>query len=322
MIKLECVGEYYFYDGVLDSYELKDKSGNMTCVKKSDIIRQIKHGDIEVTNLKIVFDDILIYSNDMRFEQLELYVNKQILIGKVFDFFIDLEKQEICITKYYDVPHRKEVIIPDFVSKIKTYKEFSKESIFQNCENVEKVVMHSNVQGRIGSLFKNFRGTKLDLSDFDTSNITDMFSMFYKTEIGTLILGEKFDTSNVTDMSFMFSRAIIRELIVKNCFKTCCLSDTADMFSNIQTDCINLGDNFDTTRIRVTTNMFGNAQIRKELYLGDSFKVDNKNKWQLGFSNCSASKIIVRNDMQAEEIKCITDTTHTHIQFKNGEIIQ
>lgn len=47
--------------------------------------------------------------------------------------------------------------------------------------------------------------TKLDLSNFDTSNVTDMSHMFfYCTNLTELDLSN-FDTSNVTDMDSMFN---------------------------------------------------------------------------------------------------------------------
>ena len=46
--------------------------------------------------------------------------------------------------------------------------------------------------------------TSLDLSNFDTSNVTDMSSMFYGClNLKSLDLSS-FDTSNVTNMSYMF----------------------------------------------------------------------------------------------------------------------
>jgi surface protein len=46
--------------------------------------------------------------------------------------------------------------------------------------------------------------TKLDLSNFDTSNVTDMQSMFYNCQSLTTLDLSSFDTSNVTDMFSMF----------------------------------------------------------------------------------------------------------------------
>ena len=46
--------------------------------------------------------------------------------------------------------------------------------------------------------------TKLDLSNFNTNNVTDMSWMFYKCSSLTNIDLSNFNTNNVTTMSFMF----------------------------------------------------------------------------------------------------------------------
>ena len=54
------------------------------------------------------------------------------------------------------------------------------------------------------AMFHNFEGTSLDLSKFDTSNVTDMsFMFFYCNNLKTLYL-ENFITKNVVNMSGMF----------------------------------------------------------------------------------------------------------------------
>ena len=52
-------------------------------------------------------------------------------------------------------------------------------------------------------MFYGSEAETLDLSSFDTSNVTDMSYMFGSSEAETLDLSS-FDTSNVTDMSYMF----------------------------------------------------------------------------------------------------------------------
>jgi surface protein len=52
-------------------------------------------------------------------------------------------------------------------------------------------------------LFYNYTGTELDLSAWDTSNVTSMYQMFYSCYLTSLDLSN-FDTSNVTSMSYMF----------------------------------------------------------------------------------------------------------------------
>ncbi len=52
-------------------------------------------------------------------------------------------------------------------------------------------------------MFFNSAATSIDLSTFDTSNVTDMSGMFFNSAATSIDLSS-FDTSNVTDMSVMF----------------------------------------------------------------------------------------------------------------------
>ena len=54
------------------------------------------------------------------------------------------------------------------------------------------------------AMFQNYKGTSLDLSSFDTSNVTDMsFMFFYCDNLKTLYL-ENFNTKNVVQLENMF----------------------------------------------------------------------------------------------------------------------
>jgi len=55
----------------------------------------------------------------------------------------------------------------------------------------------------MSNMFYYSSATTLDLSSFDTSNVTSMSYMFYYSSATTLDLSS-FDTSNVTTMSNMF----------------------------------------------------------------------------------------------------------------------
>ena len=55
-------------------------------------------------------------------------------------------------------------------------------------------------------MFYRSAATNLDLSNFNTSNVTDMSGMFQNSRATTLDLSS-FNTSNVTNMSGMFSES-------------------------------------------------------------------------------------------------------------------
>ena len=72
--------------------------------------------------------------------------------------------------------------------------------------------------------------TNIDLSSFDTSNVTDMSYMFRFCEALTNIDLSSFDTSNVTDMSDMFSCCEALTNINLGSFDTSNVTDMSDIF--------------------------------------------------------------------------------------------
>ncbi len=77
---------------------------------------------------------------------------------------------------------------------------------FENEENIVQLIWDNNNQ--TNTCANMFNGgsdiTEIDLSYFDTSQVTDMNKMFYKcTSLNSLKL-DNLDTSKVTDMNYMF----------------------------------------------------------------------------------------------------------------------
>ena len=71
----------------------------------------------------------------------------------------------------------------------------------------EKIVIQARVRGSCVRLFEALMHNKnvsLDVSEMDTSGVTDMSLMFYGCEGLTSLDLSGWDTSNVTDMSYMF----------------------------------------------------------------------------------------------------------------------
>jgi len=56
-------------------------------------------------------------------------------------------------------------------------------------------------------MFQGAKATTLNLSSFDTSNVTNMHGMFWGAEATTLDLSS-FDTSSVTNMYYMFMDSV------------------------------------------------------------------------------------------------------------------
>ena len=109
-------------------------------------------------------------------------------------------------------------------------------------------------------MFSSSKATTLDLSNFDTSKVTDMSSMFSSSKATTLNVSN-FDTSNVTDMRKMFygSQAI-----------------TLDV------------SNFDTSNVTNMSNMFNNSTKLKTIYVSDKFNTDAVTNSSSMFTNCTS----------------------------------
>lgn len=193
------------------------------------------------------------------YQLMQEYQAKQNLVGNIFDFRYNKETGEISISKYYDIPSREIVTIPDFVDELlhTTDKHLYEYGIFTNCRYINKIIMHSNIKGRLVGLFARYKGDRLDLSDFDTSNITDMSYMFDECEATLINLGDKFNTYKVDDMSLMFHDCKVKEINLGNMFDTSKVEEMTDMFDDCEAESIAIGNS------NILDNRYlGNADLK------------------------------------------------------------
>ena len=117
-------------------------------------------------------------------------------------------------------------------------------------------------------MFEDFEGTNLDLSKFNTSEITNMSFMFNNCiNLEDLDLSN-FDTSNVTSMDCMFCNCI-----------------------NLKTLDIS---KFDTENVMYMDNTFWNCENLKELDIS-SFYIDNTKMLDNIFRNCKSLETLKVN---------------------------
>ncbi len=139
-------------------------------------------------------------------------------------------------------------------------------------------------------MFYNSQATTLDVSNFDTSKVTNMNNMFFRSQATTLDLGN-FDTSNVTDMSYMFRENQAKVLDVSN-FDTSKVTDMSSMFFGSQATTIDVS-NFNTGNVTDMNNMFFyNYATTLDVSNFDTSKVTNMSYM---FSNSQAKVLDVSN---------------------------
>ena len=141
---------------------------------------------------------------------------------------------------------------------------------------------------------------EIDLSNFDTSQVTDMYGMFYGMSNLTTLNLSSFDTSKVTNMGSMFygmSRLAILDL---SNFNTSKVTNMSSMFFGIAITTLNLSS-FDTSQVTDMSAMFYNMYNLTTIDLSnfDTSQVTNMsemfksmyNLTTLDLSNFNTSKV-------------------------------
>ena len=121
-------------------------------------------------------------------------------------------------------------------------------------------------------MFYESEATTLDLSSFDTSNVTNMSYMFSDSQATTLDVSN-FNTSNVTDMSFMFYGSQAPTLDVSN-FNTSNVTNMSSMFSDSQATTLDVS-NFNISNVTDMSYMFSYAANLKTIYASNKFNTNN-----------------------------------------------
>ena len=126
----------------------------------------------------------------------------------------------------------------------------------------------SNVTNMYYMFFDTSNLTTLNLTSFNTSNVTNMSDMFYGMAITTLNLSS-FDTSKVSNMSYMFYGMSNLTTLNLSSFDTSKVTDMSCMFSGMP-NLITLDiSNFDTSRV---TSMYGMFYLKDEDILKDKLE--------------------------------------------------
>lgn len=164
-----------------------------------------------------------------------------------------------------------------------------------NLANV--VIPKGIVTQNVTSLNGMFRGdktlTNIDLSNFDTSNVTNMAHMFdlYDPTLTSTTTPEpssltlnltSFDTSKVTDMSNMFNDLPIYSLDLSN-FNTANVTNMSYMFVGTHLRALDLS-NFNTTKVTNMVGMFAGNSVLSNINLS-SFDTSNVTDMSFIFSD-------------------------------------
>lgn len=169
-----------------------------------------------------------------------------------------------------------------------------------------------------GNLLPNPKEITLDVSSFDTRNVSDMSYMFEQTGIKNINL-DSLSTYSLRDTSYMFAECYYLQNLDLRQFKTATVSDAHGMF----TYCFSLTNiNFDTDVFGNVTDMsymFDHSTAFTILNLS-SFNTANVTNMSGMFSDCTAlTKIIVsQNKFKLDSLTQSTDMFAGCTQLRGG----
>ena len=192
----------------------------------------------------------------------------------------DTSKDNVFITVRNGVVSKDYDMNPSFFSSSYVY------------DNVE-VIFDGSVALDCVGLFNEIESENFTFNRFNTSNVTNMSSMFSISKglnVDDLI---NFDTSNVVNMSSMFSSSDINEINLSN-FDTSKVTDMSEMFY-ICGDLLSINlSNFDTSNVTSMYKMFSGCASLTTLDLSN-FVTSNVTSMLMMFSGSNINEINLSN---------------------------
>lgn len=289
-MKVTCV--LRFKDEKTDKivgYRLMDKNRMYKDFEPNELKTAISQKLIAVDNLKLTSDGRLILKNNISDKLINANENTKfspvkasdLTKGKIKDKKIAaFLKRALFLKRLTIIPTRKDNCPDDeCIYIVDTSKPFKRHSrIIYLADNVDKIPWHTavweaavsdyykeyntKVIGGNGlvSLYKGFNricANTLDISELNTSKVTDMTEAFSYASIKNLVGLDKIDTSKVERMNRMFGCYFGNLPEIK--FNTCMVKDMKEMFSGYsptnENTCLDVSS-LDTSSLRDTTDIF------------------------------------------------------------------
>ena len=262
-------------------------------VDKEDINKDIYF--LDNTNGKYWIDGKYVYHNHDNLKELN-ESNIELYINK----------KEIKYKKYF-IPEKEGLYEIKLIIK-SDIKDCS--FMFCECNNITDIDLSSFDTKNVTNMSHMFRYcenlTNLNLSSFDTKNVTNMKNMFYNCEKITNLNLSSFDTKKVTNMSHMFRYCEKITNLNLSSFDTKNVTNMSHMFYNCE-KITNLNiSSFDTKNVTNMSHMFYNCEKITNLNLS-SFDTKNVTNMSHMFWNC---KNITNFYLSSFDTKNVTNMSH------------
>ena len=159
----------------------------------------------------------------------------------------------------------------NFVELIWDDKLINCEYMFYRCYKITEIDLSnfntSNITSMLGIFYECSSLTSINLSNFDTSKVIDMYAMFYGCSSLISVDLTNFDTSQVTDMNGMFEECSSLTSLDLTNFDTSQVTDMNSMFYGCKSlTSLDLSI-FNTSKVTDMENMFGFCPLLTSLDL-------------------------------------------------------
>lgn len=172
-----------------------------------------------------------------------------------------------------------------------------------------------NVTNMSQMFFRCYNLTSLNVSDFDTTNVTNMSNMFSGCSSLTSLDVSEFITNNVTNMSYMFNGCSELTTINVSEFITSNVTNMSYMFS----DCWQLTDldvsGFNTSKVTDMSWMFANCLNITDLNV-NNFDTQIVNSMDYMFYNCIKLTILDLSNFDTRNV------TYMRYMFNSASLLQ
>ena len=215
-------------------------------------------------------------------------------------------------------------------SKLFSYQGFDS-GVFYRCSSLTSLDLSnfntSNVTNMYGMFSSCSSLTSLDLNSFNTSNVISMNSMFTGCSSLTTLDLNNFNTSKVTNMANMFfSCSSLTELNLSN-FNTLNVTDMSCMFSYCSSLTSLDLSNFNTSNVTNMRQMFYDCSSLTSLDLS-SFNTSNVKDMGIMFKDCSSLTSLDLNSFNTSNVtnmygmfeKCSSLTTLDLNNFNTSKV--
>ena len=163
-------------------------------------------------------------------------------------------------------------------------------SMFKNCGDITRIDLSNFDTSQVVNMKDMFNGTtsltSLDLSNFDTSIVTDMSGMFAGASSLTRLVLSNFDTNQVTNMTGMFYGTTSLTSLVLSSFDTSQVTNMGNMFAGASSLTSLDLSNFNTSQVTNMINMFYGTRSLTSLDLSN-FEIGPDTTYQRMFRSAN-----------------------------------